>query len=115
MAGASVLNDAELLVLRAPHFIPHRPTALTVPGVHLDEVAEALFGRGHPYAPTAVLHVRLNQALLAAARDVAEVRLEQIMRTLRCEALVDGPALAVFDLIDRRLHVVVDAAAWDAA
>ena len=43
------------------------------------------------------------------------VGIEQVVRAHDGEALVDGATLALLDLVDRRLHVVVDAASGDAA
>ena len=43
------------------------------------------------------------------------VRVVQVVRAHHSEALVDGAALASSDLVDRRLHVVVDAAPGHAA
>ena len=37
-----------------------------------------------------------------------------VAATAQGEALVDGAALALFDLVDRRLHVAVNAAPGDA-
>jgi len=65
-----------------------------------------------PYGsvPAAVLHVLLDHALLPTRSYVAEVRVDQVVRAHGCEALVDDAALALLDLVHRRLHVVVDAA-----
>jgi hypothetical protein len=74
-----------------------------------------MLGRVDPDAPAAVLHVLLDDALLPAAGDVAEVGVDQVVRAHGREALVDDAALALLDLVHRRLHVVVDAAAGHAA
>jgi hypothetical protein len=74
------LGHAELLVLGVAHLVPQRPAALAQPGVEFAEAAEALLGRVDPDAPAAVLHVLLDDALLPAAGDVAEVRVEQVVR-----------------------------------
>ena len=57
-------------------------------------------GRLDPDAPTAVLHVLLHAPLLPARRDVAEVRVVQVVRAHHREARVDSAALALVDLVD---------------
>jgi len=68
-----------------------------------------------PQLPTPVLHVLLDDALLPTGSAIAELRLEQVVPTHRLEAGVDGAFLAAADPVHRRLHVVVDAATWNAA
>jgi len=64
---------------------------------------------------TSVLDVLLDLPFLPARRRVAELGLEEIVAGHRQEADVDIALLAAADLVDRRAHVVVDAAPRNAA
>ena len=57
-----------------------------------------------------VLHVLLDHAFLPTAGDVAKVSVKQVVRAHHGKAGVDDAALALLDLVDGGLHVVVDAA-----
>ncbi len=109
------LGHAELLVLRMANFAPQGPAAVAEPGVEFDEGAPASLACFDPDAPPAVLHVLLDDPLLPAAGDVAEVGLEQVVRAHDGEARIDDAALALEDLVHGGLHVVVDAPARDTA
>ncbi|MCY1246125.1 hypothetical protein D9M72_593310 [compost metagenome] len=63
-----------------------------------------------PDAPSAVLDVLFNDAFFPAGSDVAEVRVEQVVRTHHGKPSIDRAALTLVDLVDSGLHVVVDAA-----
>jgi hypothetical protein len=86
------LGHVELLVLGVAHLVPQRAAALAQPGVEFGEAAEALLGRVDPDAPAAVLHILLDDSLLPARGDVAEVGVVQVVRTHRREAFVDDAA-----------------------
>ena len=101
---------AELPVLGVTRLLPQRAAPIRRPCVELDERAEALLARIDPDASPAHLHVLLDPPLLAAAGDIPEVGVMQVVRAHRSEARVGGAALAVVQLVDRRLHVVADAA-----
>ena len=109
------LGHAELLVLGVPDLAPQFSAPLAQPCVEFGQAAPFALARLDPDAPAAVLHVLLDNALLPAAGDVAEVGVEQVVRAHRREPLVDDPPLALLDLVDGGLHVVVDAAQRDAA
>ena len=64
---------------------------------------------------TGILYVLLNLPFLPAGSGVAELRLEQEVAHHGREADVDLAFLAAADLVDGRLHVVVDAPPWHAA
>ena len=83
------------------YLIPQCPAAIAQPGVEFGEAAELHLVRLDPDAPPAVLHVLLDDTLLPARRNVAEVSVEQVVRAHHGEALVDGAALAPLDLVDR--------------
>ena len=108
-------GHAELRVLGVPDLLPQRPATRSEPGIEFDERAKALLARVDPDAAAAVLHVLLDHPLLPARGDVTEVGIEQVVRAHHREAGVDDPAFALLDLVDRRLHVVVDAAPGNAA
>ena len=103
------LGHAELRMLRVSYLRPQAATALAQPGVEFGKGAKALLGRIDPDTPPAVLHVLLDDTLLPAAGHVAEVGVEQVVRTHHRKAGVDHSALALLDLVHGRLHVVVDA------
>ena len=109
------LGHAELGVLGMAHLVPQRAAALAQPGVEFGEAAELDPGRVDPDASAAVLHVLLHYPFLPGAGHVAEVRVVQVVRAHGGKALVDDAPLALLDLVHRRLHVVVDAAARHAA
>jgi hypothetical protein len=79
------------------------------------ERTEALPGGLQPDVTTAVLHVLLDDSLLPATGNVAEVGIEQVVRAHHREPGIDDSALTLLDLVDGGLHVVVDAATCDAA
>ena len=108
------LGHAELLVLGVADLLPQGSAPIGQPGVELGKAAELALGRVNPDAPATVLHVLLDDTLLPAAGHVAEVGVDQVVRAHGREALVDDAALALLDLVDGRLHVVVDAPAGDA-
>jgi hypothetical protein len=86
------------------------------PYVQFGKAREALLQRRLPDAPARILHALLDAALLPAGRDIAEVRIDQIVRRHRRKARIDDARLAAArHAIDRRLHVVVDPATGDAA
>ena len=60
---------------------------------------------------TRILYVLLDLPLLPPGCRITELGLEQIMAHHREEAGVDGSTLAAPDLVDRGVHVVIDAAA----
>ncbi len=64
---------------------------------------------------TCILNILLNLSLLPARSWIAELGLEQVVTGHRQETDIDVALLATADLVDRRAHVVVDAAARDAA
>ncbi len=109
------LGHAELGVLGVAHLVPQRAAALAQPGVEFAEAAELDLGRVDPDAPTAVLHVLLHHPFLPATGHVAEVRVVQVVRAHGGKALVDDASLAFLDLVNGRLHVVIDAPARHAA
>ena len=109
------LGHAEFRVLGMAHLTPQRPATLAQPRIEFGERAKALVLRLQPDAATTVLHVLLDDAFLPARGDVAEVGIEQVVRAHHRKARIDDPALALLDLVDRRLHVVVDAAPGNAA
>jgi len=108
------LGHAELVVLGVAYLLPQGPAAVPQPGVEFDEGAEAFLRGIDPDAKPAVLHVLLDDTLLPASGDVAEVGIDQVVRAHHREALVDGAALAFVHLVYSALHVVVDAAPGDA-
>ena len=55
-----------------------------------------------------------NDAPFPARSNVAEVRIEQVVRAHHGKPGVDRAAFAFVDLVDSRFHVVVDAATWHA-
>ena len=117
-AGALVvehLGEGQVGVLGMPQRLPQGPAPRQQPEVELGERTEALVGGLLPQPPPAVLHVLLDDTLLPAAGDVAEVGVEQVVRGQRGKAGVHRPRFALVDLVHRGLHVVVDAAAGDAA
>ena len=95
--------------------LPQRPTAGQQPQIEFGEGTEALIGGVLPEAAPTVLNVLLDDAFLPAGGDVAEVRIEQVVRGHRRKALIDDPRLALLDLVHRGLHVVVDATTRNAA
>ena len=68
-----------------------------------------------PKPQPTILDVLLDDAFLPAAGDIAEVRVEQVVGGHRREARIDDAGFALLHLVDRRLHVVVDAAPGNAA
>ena len=107
------LGDRALALLGMADRVPLGLAAPLEPGVERGEVGE--LGHLVPDARPGVLHGLLDLALLPAGGRVAEVRLEQEVPGHGPEARVHGARLAAADRIDRRLHVVVDAALRHAA
>ncbi|KRP98763.1 hypothetical protein AOQ72_16820 [Bradyrhizobium yuanmingense] len=70
------LGDAELVVLRMAQLAPQLLTALGQPRVQLRDAVPAPFGRLDLDPAAAVLHVLLDDSLLPARSDVAEVGIE---------------------------------------
>ena len=103
-------GDGQIVVLGVAQFLPQRPAARQQPDIEFGKGAESFLGRFLPDAPPAVLHVLLDDAFLPATGDVAEVGIEQIVRGHGGKARIDDPPLALLDLVDGGLHVVVDAA-----
>ena len=109
------LGDAQLPVLRVRRVRPHRLAALGQPRVEFGKAGELALSRLQPHPPPAVLHILLHHPLLPARGHVAEVRIEQVVAAHGRKPGIDHPALALLDLVHRRLHVVVDAPASHAA
>ena len=109
------LGDGQFAVLGVAQFLPQRPAANQQPDVEFGKGAEAFLAGVLPDPSPAILDVLLDDAFLPAAGDVAEVRIEQVVRGHRGKARIDDPGLALLDLVHRRLHVVVDAAPGNAA
>ena len=105
------LGHAEGRMLGVANLLPQRAAALGQPGVQFRERAETAFGRLQPDAPTAVLLVLLHHPLFPTRGDIAEVGVEQVVRTHGQEARIDHPAFTLADLVHGRLHVVIDAPA----
>ena len=96
--------------------VPGRETLHRQPGIELGKAAEALLLGVLPDPAAGVLDPLLDAALLPARRDIAEVRLEEVVRRHRRKARIDDPAaIRAGRAVDRRLHVVVDAPPGDAA
>ena len=108
-------GHAERLVLGVTDLAPKYAAALAQPSVEFLKAVPFSGLRVDPDAPAAVLDVLLDHAFLPAARNVAKVSVEQIVRAHHGKAGVDDAALAAFatftagDLVHRRLHVVVNA------
>ena len=85
------------------------------PRIERLHVGPALLGRLVPDADAPVAHVLLDDALLPAAGDVAELGLEQVVAGHGFKARVDRAFLAGANLVHGRLHVVVDAPLGHAA
>ena len=98
-----------------PDFAPQSPATFAQPGVEFLEAAPFTALCIDPNTAATVLHILLDHTLLPAAGDVAEISVKQVVRAHDGKAGVDGPALTFFDLVHRRLHVVVDASARNAA
>ena len=94
---------------------PGFPALHGQPIVEAVEVGPALLSRSLPDLPASVLDVLFNNAFLPASGPVAELGIEQVVAAHGVEAGVDGALLAMADLVDGGLHVVVDAAPGDAA
>ncbi|MNN68745.1 hypothetical protein D3C81_1844780 [compost metagenome] len=62
-----------------------------------------------PDAPPAVLYVLFDNAFFPARGHVAEVRIEQVVRAHHGKPGIDRASFTLVDLVDSRLHVVVDA------
>ena len=108
------LCHAEGLVFRMAQFTPQRPATLPKPRIELGKRAKAPTLRLQPNAPTTVLDVLLHHALFPAGGHVAEVSIKQIVRTHHRKARIHHTTLALVDLINGRLHVVVDPAPGNA-
>src|SRR5450755_2034819 len=80
-------------------------------GGHLQHRRRA---RRHAGSVQTAQHVD-DDALLPARGNVAEVRVEQVVRAHHGEARIDDSPFTLLDPVDGGLHVVVDAAARDAA
>lgn len=63
----------------------------------------------------AIPDIFFDDTFLPAAGDVAAIGSEQGVRGHRGKAQIDDAGLAFPDLVDRRLHIVVDAAPGNAA
>ena len=109
------LGDAHVPAVR----VRRRPALCALrrqPDIELGKAGPALLLRPLPDPPAAIEHPFLNPALLPARRHVAKVRLEQIVRGHRQEPVVHlARPVRPRGLVHRRLHVVVDAPARDAA
>lgn len=93
--------------------LPQSPTALGKPGIQLFEAMESIVAGGQPDAASTVLDILFDDTFFPS-------------RTLRCrspgrtgsdhhEASIDRAAFTLGDPVDRRFHVVVDAATRHAA
>ena len=71
------LGHAKLLGFGMLDLEPQRPAALAHPAVELVHTGEAVVARIDPDAPMTVLHVLVDDALLRARGDVAEVGVVQ--------------------------------------
>src|SRR5690606_38577106 len=100
---------------RVGHVGPCLPALLTEPGVQFVQILPAPLARVLPNLATPILHVLLDTPLLPAGGPVTEIRLEQVMAAHGKEARIDVARLAPTDLVDGRLHIVVDAAPRHAA
>ena len=109
------VGNGQLGPLGVRQFMPGVQAGLVQPRIEALQVRPAAFGRLQPDATTAILHVLLDNALLPASGAVAELRLEQVVARHGLEAGVDRAALALANLVDSCLHVVVDAPPWHAA
>lgn len=106
------LPDADV-GLGVPDRLPQVDATVREPVV---EVVERVEGRNLlPDAVAAIADVLLDLALLPTRRRVAELGVEQVVADHGLEARVDVPILAASDLVDGRLHVVVDAPPGHAA
>ncbi len=71
--------------------------------------------KGLPQSRSGILDIRLDLSLLPTCGGIAELRRKDVVVRHREEADVDLPFLAAANTINRRLHVVVNAAARHAA
>ncbi len=95
-----------------PRLLPQQHALVGQPVVERRQRAE----RRHllPEPVPAVLDVLLDLPLLPAGGDVAELGVKQVVAHHRAEPRVDLADLAGTHPVDGGLHVVVDAAAWNA-
>jgi hypothetical protein len=103
------LGDRQRRTVRVSELLPQGTTAAFQPCVEFIQTAELSLTGFLPQPLTAVLNVLLDLAFLPTRRDIAEFRVEQIMRRHHAEAGVDDPRLPLADLVHRRFHIVVDA------
>ncbi len=80
------------------------------------EIVQAGKGRrAVPEPMPGILYILLDLALLPSRCGIAELSIEHVVIDHDLEALVYVPGLALSDLVDGGLHVVVDAASGHAA
>ena len=84
--------------------LPQRSAAFQQPDIEFGERAKAFFARVLPDSPPAILNVLLDNAFLPAGGDIAEVRIEQVVRGHGREARINDATLAFLYLVDGRLH-----------
>ena len=73
--------NREALVFGVADLRPQSPTALREPRIERIKRGKALRLGGKPDSSTCVLYVLLDNALLPSTGDVAEVRVEKVVRT----------------------------------
>lgn len=109
------LGDGQCGPFRVGHASPGVLALVGHPGVEFIQIFPALLASGLPYLPTSILYIFLNTPFLPARGPVAKLGVEQVMTAQSVKARVDVALLAGFDLVDRRLHVVVPAASLNLA
>ena len=77
------LGDGEFFVLGMPQFLPQCSAAFQQPGIEFGKRTEAFLAGVLPDPSPAVLNVLLDHAFLPAGGDIAEVRIEQVVRSHR--------------------------------
>jgi len=93
--------------------LPQHPATLLKPVVQGIQRGQAW--NGLPKPVTCVLNILLDLSFLPTRCGIAELGFEQIVAGHCHEADIDVALLASSDPVDRRLHVVVDAAPGNAA
>lgn len=63
--------------------LPQSPTALGKPGIQLFEAMESIVAGGQPDAASTVLDILFDDTFFPAGRYVAEVRVEQVVITMK--------------------------------